>query len=64
MCIEIETIIKTEIDRSVEMKHIKWRKSSLVSTSPNLVHLEDNNRIMLYEQKDIAKRWKEYSEIL
>jgi len=31
---------------------------------PRLGEIEDSNGGMLYEQNDVAKRWKEYLEIL
>jgi len=59
-CSEIETLMKTgssdEVYRTVKMFFGQHK--------PRAGGIEDNNGRMLYEQNDVAKRWKEYLEIL
>jgi len=59
-CSEIETLIKTgSRDEAYRMV-----KTFFGQHKPRAEGVEDNNVRMLYEHKDIAKRWKDYLEIL
>ncbi|KAE9522192.1 hypothetical protein AGLY_017452 [Aphis glycines] len=59
-CRDIESLMKT--GRREEA--YKMVKKFFGQYKPRAGGIEDNNGKMLWEQKDIAKRWKEYLEIL